>query len=71
MTPVEAANLIGLTPGQIRHLIRQGRINATRVSIPGKRLGIDMFAYSITMQEIRRFMKLPIPTVGRKRGPRK
>jgi excisionase family DNA binding protein len=42
MTPNDAANVLGLTVGQVRYLVRAGKLKARRVTLPG-----NQFCYKI------------------------
>jgi len=53
MTPTQAAKVIGCSPGQVRTLIRTGKIQATVYAMPG---GIY---YDITPREVNRYKTQP------------
>lgn len=52
MTPRQAADEIGCTVGQVRTLIRSGKIEAIQVPTPGWGPG---YYYSIPVREVRRY----------------
>lgn len=52
MTPTQAAKIIGCTPGQVRTLVRAGKIGATKTKQPGG------YYYEITPQEVKRYSKI-------------
>ncbi len=54
MTPSQAAKVIGCTPGQVRTLIRTGKIQARMNLVPNPYGG---YYYDIKPHEVRRYAK--------------
>lgn len=57
MTPKEAAAIIGCSPQHVRTLIRQGKIKARQVSMPG--FGSAGYIYYISEKEAARVAAIP------------
>ncbi len=54
MTPNEAAKVIGCTSGQVRTLIRTGKLAAKRVPYVGNQHG---YRYTISTKEAKRYKR--------------
>ena len=61
MTATEAAKIIGISPSQVRTLIRKKKIKAKRVKYPGG------YYYQIQKREAIRYRNIP-QTIGYPRG---
>jgi len=56
MTPAQASKQLGISPQQVRWLIRKGYLVANRVETPGWGSG---FVYDVTPQSLTSYTKLP------------
>lgn len=63
MTPREAASLLGMSPQQVRTLIRKKRLKADRKVTP-----FNVVEYDVSPSEVKRYRKVPHDGRGWRRG---
>lgn len=63
MRASEAAILMGISAQHCRVLIRTGKIKARKVS-----KAHELVEWDVTAATVRKFLEIPAPKVGRKRG---
>ena len=63
MRASEAAELMGISPQHCRVLIRTGKLKARKVS-----KAHDLVEWDVTAATVQKFLRTPVPSVGRKRG---
>ena len=56
MTPAQASKQLGISPQQVRWLIRKGYMQANRIETPGWGSG---FVYDVTPQQLSQYVASP------------